>query len=40
MMEVHSVKGELPKSSIVNTYIEDQLKTFNNIIVTYLANWP
>ena len=39
-MEVHSVKGELPKSSIVNTYIEDQLKTFNNIIVTYLTNWP
>ena len=24
------MKGELPKSSIVNTYIEDQLKTFNN----------
>ena len=26
MIEVHSVKSELPKSSIVNTYIEDQLK--------------
>lgn len=40
VMEVHFVKSELPKSSIVNMYIEDQLKTLNNIIVTYLANWP
>ena len=29
MIEVHSVKRKLPKSLIVYTYIEDQLKKIN-----------
>ena len=29
MIEVHSVKRELPKSLIVNTYIKDQLEKIN-----------